>query len=260
MQFAETVGLDRLHEKRFASILCYPRYNCKEAAKRARELSSLGVIALNFTGEKNVFDIPVLGKGCVGVVVQAHVKNELAAMKIRRVDADRVGMWHEAEMLQAANKAGVGPRLIGSSQNFLLMELFEGSLLPKWLEGLKGRGTRNRIRQVLRDVLEQCWRLDETGLDHGELSRAPKHVIIDSDDKPHLLDFETASVQRRVSNVTAMCQFLFVASRTAMLIRRKLPKIDQESLRTALRNYKLNRTRDNFHRILSVCTLFPVGK
>jgi len=220
-----------------------------------RELKQLGVKALEFGGEKKAFNVSVLGKGCVGIVVVAHLDRERAALKIRRVDADRVGMQHEADMLKTANTIGVGPSLIGISGNFLLMEFVEGTLLPKWIDELRGRGTRNRIRQVLRDVLEQCWRLDKIGLDHGELSRAPKHIIVDKDDQAHIVDFETASVQRRVSNVTSMCQYLFIGSQTAKAIRRKLGKIDQETLLTSLKNYKQNRTRDNFDKILRLCKL-----
>jgi len=199
--------------------------------------------------------MPVLGKGCVGIVVRALLDKKRIALKIRRVDADRIGMQHEAEMLKTANKVEVGPRLIGVSENFLLMDFVEGTLLPEWIERLKGKGTRNRIRQVLRDVLEQCWRLDAIDLDHGELSRAPKHIIIGRDNKAVIVDFETASLQRHVSNVTSICQYFFIGSQTAKTIRRKLGKINQEMLRTNLKNYKQNRTRENFNKILRICEL-----
>jgi putative serine/threonine protein kinase len=255
LQLAEIVPLEKLREEKYSSVLCYPRYNSRDAAKRIRELKRLGIKALEFIGEKTAFNLPVLGKGCVGIVLIAHIDNEKVALKIRRVDADRTGMQREAEMLQIANRVGVGPRLIDSSENFLLMEFVEGVLLPKWIEMLKGYGTKNRIRQVLKDVLEQCWRLDEVGLDHGELSRAPKHIIIDKDDHAHLVDFEAASLQRRVSNVTSICQYLFMSSQSAKTIRRKLGKIDQEALKTTLKIYKQNRTRENFDKILSLCKL-----
>jgi putative serine/threonine protein kinase len=210
---------------------------------------------LEFIGEKNAFNVPVLGKGCVGIVVRALLEKKGVALKIRRVDADRVGMQREAEMLKTANKVDVGPKLISNSENFLLMEFVEGSLLPEWIEKLKGKGTRNQIRQVLYSILEQCWRLDAIGLDHGELSRAPKHVIIDRDNKPHIIDFETASLQRHVSNVTSICQYLFIGSQTAKTIQRKLGKINQETLRTNLKKYKQNRTKENLNKILHVCKL-----
>jgi len=251
----EIVPLNRLREETYANVLCYPRYNRKEATKRVKELKRLDVKALEFIGEKTAFNMPILGKGCVGIVVVALMDDARVALKIRRVDADRVGMQHEAEMLKKANKVEVGPRLISISENFLLMEFIEGTLLPKWIEKLKGKGTRNRIRQVLRDVLEQCWLLDEEGLDHGELSRAPKHIIIDRDNKAYIVDFETASLQRRTSNVTSICQYLFIGSQLAKTLRRKMGKIDKETLIAALRNYKLERTNQNFIKILKASKL-----
>ena len=63
-------------------------------------------------------NIPVLGKGYVGVVVVANMKGQKVALKMRRIDADRLNFTHEAEMLQKANAIGVGPKFIAVSNNF----------------------------------------------------------------------------------------------------------------------------------------------
>ena len=259
MQRNETIPLERLREERYGRVLCYPRYDLKELKRRLRELRRLGVKAIEFAGGKKAFDTPVLGKGCVGIVVSVQTEDEgKAVLKIRRVDADRAEMQREAEMLRRANAIGVGPRLLGATKNFLLMEFIGGTLLPQWVETLRGKGTRSRMRRVLRGVLEQCWKLDEAGLDHGELSRAPKHLIIDPNDNPHIVDFETASTTRRVSNVTSICQYLFLGSQAAKTIKRKLGEISREELIKALRNYKRERTRENLEEVLGVCGLHKV--
>jgi len=255
MTLSEPVSLERLREQKYANVLCYPRYDEKELEKRIEELNTLGVRALEFAGEKMAFNLPVLGKGCVGIVVAAHTETGKAALKIRRVDADRAGMQREAEMLRRANSIGVGPRLLSVSDNFLLMQFVDGLLLPKWIEKLRGRGAKARIRRVLRGVLEQCWSLDEAGLDHGELSRAPKHIIVGSEDKPVIVDFETASLNRRASNVTSICQFLFIGSQIAKTIQKRRFKVDREKLIGASRNYKRERTRENLNKILAICEL-----
>jgi len=256
LRLAQTVSLGQFRrDKRYAMVLCYPRYDAQETTRRISELKRLGVKTLEFIGEKTVFNMPVLGKGCVGIVVAARADAKRVALKIRRVDADRLGMQHEAEMLKIANKIDVGPRLIGVSENFLLMEFIEGTLLPQWIEKLKEKGIKKRIRHVLRDVLEQCRILDEMGLDHGELSRAPKHIIIDSKDKSHIVDFETASTMRRTSNVTSICQFLFLGSQLAKTLKRRLGEIDKEALVATLRDYKLEQNSQNFIRILQACRL-----
>jgi putative serine/threonine protein kinase len=234
-------------------ILGYPRCEQEELEKRLAELERLGVKALEFTGEKSVFDVPVLGKGCVGIVVVAYTSSGRAALKIRRVDADRKGMFHEGEMLKRANDVDAGPELLAISENFLLMELIEGSHFPEWLESLgEGKEGQPRLRLVIQDVLGQCRRLDEAGLDHGELSNAPKHILVDADDRPYLMDFETASINRRVSNVTSVCQYLLLGSQIAHRVKEKLGKLNEKELLNALRTYKQKSTRENFERLAEI--------
>jgi len=255
MQSEKVTSVKQLRDQKYASVLCYPKYDSEEATKRIEQLKRLGVKAIHFTGQKKAFDLSVLGRGHVGIVVVASTKTGPAALKIRRLDADRKGMQHEAEMLTKANSVGIGPRLIATERDFLLMEFINGSLLPDWAANIKGRGTRNRIRSVLSDILEQCYRLDHAGLDHGELSRAPKHIIIDTLEKPRIVDFETASIMRRTSNVTSISQYLFMMSQLARILRRKLGDINQEVLVAALRRYKHDPARQSFEAILKVCRL-----
>jgi putative serine/threonine protein kinase len=216
----------------------------------------LGVKALCFKGEKKVNNISVLGKGCVGIVVLAYTDTGKVALKIRRTDANRKGMKREADMLRIANSVNVGSRLLGFDENILLMELVDGTFLHRWIENLEEReDTTMRVRGVLREIMEQCRRLDEIGLDHGELSRAPKHIIVDADDKVCILDFETASITRKVSNVTSICHYLFMRGKTAELISEKIGERNREDLLTALRVYKEKRTSENFESILRACML-----
>jgi putative serine/threonine protein kinase len=247
------VPLAGLLEEPFASIICYPKPSKAELEKRIKELEKLSVTALEFCGEKQVSNVKVLGKGCVGIVVKARVKNgEAVALKIRRVDADRAMMLHEAEMLKAANSVGVGPRFLGVSRNFLVMQFVEGDLLPEWLEKCR---SKTRLKTVLREILEQCWRLDKAGLDHGELSHAPKHVIVNSRGKPFIVDYETASRNRKPSNVTSIAQFLFISGVVAQKIAQKLGEKDKGAVIDALRRYKADGSRQNFEALLSVCGL-----
>ncbi len=247
--------MEMLREKKYASVLCYPRYSTTESVKRIRQLKRLGVSAIEFTGQKTAFNLPVLGKGCVGIVVAAQLASRRVALKIRRVDADRKEMEHEAEMLSKANSLGVGPCLLGLSQDFLLMEFIKGLLLPSWIPTVKGRSSAKRIRRVLLEILWQCRKMDKAGLDHGELSRAPRHVIVNPRGGVYIVDFETASVSRRTSNVTSMSQYLFIGSQVARTLRRRLGKIDRERLVAALRYYKRLPSDGNFGKILGICQL-----
>jgi len=247
-----TITIEKLSEEPYASIMCYPKPSKTELKKRLEELQRLGVETLEFSGEKQALNTPILGKGCVGIVTIAYRNGEKVALKIRRVDADRSRMRQEAKMLKKANLVYVGPRLLGVSKNFLLMQFIDGDLLPKWLDKQIGKTV---VRKVLREVLEQCWRLDVAGLDHGELSHAPKHIIIDKSDVPFIVDFETASLNRKPSNVTSICQFLFISGLVAKKVAEKLGGKDNKAIIEALRRYKRDRTRENFETVLEACGL-----
>jgi putative serine/threonine protein kinase len=247
------ITLESLNEEKYRSVICYPTYKKEELEHRLKELKQLNIKIIEFTGQKTVHNIPVLGKGCVGIVVAACRKNEKVALKIRRTDANRTTMQHEAQMLKKANKINVAPRFIRITKNFLLMEYIEGLLFPEWIRTLTGKGSRRRLRCVLNLVLEQAWRLDQVGLDHGELSNAPKHIIVKSGDVPCLVDFETASISRRASNVTSLCQYLFIGSSIAKLVQRQIGDIDEDNLVNALRIYKESKDRKDFEAVLSKC-------
>ena len=251
MKAPVTVLTENLNVEPYASVLCYPRTSETELESRIEELHGHTVTAVEFSGGASAFNVPVLGKGFVGIVVIAHLGGERVALKIRRVDADRVGLEHEAQMLAKANSVQVGPKLIDASNNFLLTQLIDGLLLPQWLETHREKA---KVRSVLGEVLEQCWRLDSIGLDHGELSKAPKHIIISKQGKPFLVDFETASINRKPANVTAVCQFLFTSyGAVAKAVAEVLGEVNREEAISELRRYKNERSRENFNRVMRVC-------
>lgn len=111
-----------------------------------------------------------------------------------------------------------------------------------------------RVRKVLREILEQCWRLDRIGLDHGELSHAPKHIIINENDEVFIVDFETASINRKPSNVTSVCHFLFISGIAGKVVERT-GKFDKEQIVKALKRYKHDSNRENFVKVLEACGL-----
>lgn len=251
MNHRVSILLKGLHKSPYADIVCYPRLTRDELCNRLKELEQLRITAIEFTGEKIVHSTPILGKGCVGLVVKAFLGVKPVALKIRRTDADRKEMVHEAEMLKMANSVNVGPGFFGLSRDFIVMEYLQGLLFPEWL--MKTMSKRS-VRCVLRLALEQCWQLDMIGLDHGELSHAPKHIIV-RNDKPCIIDFETASMNRKAQNVTSLSQYFFISNQTAKHITKKLGAIDQERLKLALRNYKKKMMRENFETVLRTAGL-----
>ena len=248
---SEVVALEDLPGSPAGLLFSFPRYDEGVVDVRLTELRGLGVEAVELGGRHLVGTVPVLGKGHVGVVVVARMGGERVALKVRRLDAGRPSMEGEASYLGVANDAGVGPRLLASSVNFLVMELVEGDYRLDWVAGLEASDAPE-LRGVLREALEAARRLDVAGLDHGELSRADRHLIL-SGGVLRMLDFESSSVNRRCRNVTSLAQFLFFNRRMAGYVAGVIPLPGRDALLEALRGYRWEPSDEGFRRLLVVC-------
>jgi putative serine/threonine protein kinase len=254
-QDASLAPISSLAKPPYNRLVAYPGGDPDEVESRIRQLQQLKITGLDFQGQLKTDRLSVLGKGVVGIVVIGVRADRRIAVKIRRVDARRPSLIHEAELLRTANSLGVGPECLGGTADVLAMELVEGSSLPVWLKGIKGRGRRARVRSVVRPLLEQCVRMDAYGLDHGELSRAHKNVIVSYDDVPQILDFESASVMRRPNNFTSLTQYLFLGGSIAKKIVRVLGHVDRDELLKCLRDYKAGGWEDAFEATAKVIGL-----
>lgn len=237
----------------YSLILGYPKATKSQIRSRVRELKRLGIDEVAFWGPMLIGKTCVLGKGYTGIVVLAKRGTKKVALKIRRTDSPRKSMQAEASLLQAANKVKVGPRLIVSSRDFVVMEYLDGKKIYEWVEELKGRGRASVLKDAIKKVLRDCYRLDQAGLDHGELSYISKHVIVGK--KTTLIDFESSSLQRKTSNVTSATQGLYIGSGLANLVRRIYSNPPKQKVIRALREYKHEQTEESFERVLKVLGL-----
>ena len=247
------VPLSKLAIEPHSLILGYPKATKDELSKRITELKKLGIKGIKFTGATTLNNIPILGKGYVGVVVLSNQGKRTVALKIRRMDASRPEMQSEAKLLRLVNEVDVGPKLIDSSKNFIIMEYLEGKKIIDWIRDLKGKGSAANLRATIRKVLEDCYSLDKIRLDHGELSHIHKHVIVGK--KISIIDFESASVNRRTSNVTSATQSIFIGSGIANLVKKIIKIPNRKKLITSLKKYKNDQSRENFENVLQVLGL-----
>jgi putative serine/threonine protein kinase len=241
----------------YSRILTYPGKSDEEVKERMSELVEIGVTDLCFEGSTLIDGIPILGKGCVGLVTKATLDGVPIALKIRRTDADRSSMRNEGRLLRLANSVDVGPRLIAATKNFLAMELIAGVPLFKWAES-SFSAKKMQVKHILRSLLEDCFRLDTIGLDHGELSHAPKNVLVSTTGEPFVVDFETASTARRVANVTSLLQY-FLFGRISRRIRASIKLPRKDTVLKALVAYKREGSVESFQNILRVLELEQSG-
>ena len=243
------IKISKITEPPYSDILVYPKGTKAQTKSRIKELQNLGVESISFQGELKIGTTSVLGKGYVGIVVLGKLGRKKVAVKIRRSDSPRKNLNKEAQLLQITNRCGVGPKLIDFSKNFLVMEYLEGEKIGNWFSNLKSKSHASQIQAVIKKVLEDCYKLDMIGLDHGELSRMPKHVIVGK--KITIIDFESSSVKRRASNVTSATQAFFIGSGISKTVKDicKVPK--KEKIISVLRRYKQNQSRESFESLLN---------
>ena len=246
--------LDKLSQEPYSTIIGYPKATKKQIKTRIIELKKLGIRDVSFQGQTKIGSLNILGKGYVGVVVLSRIKNKLVAVKIRRTDASRINMVKEAKFLKIANKAGVGPLLLAMSKNFIIMEYLDGKKISEWVNELKSKQDIKLLKSIMQKILEDCYSLDVIGLDHGELSTISKHVVIGKS-KTTIIDYESASTQRRVSNVTSATQAICIGSGISKIVRKIYRMPSKNKIIKILRSYKQEKNRQNFEKILEILKL-----
>lgn len=255
-----SVPVSKLKQQTHGQVLCYPGKDLGTFSKRAKQLKEMGVKEIIFEGSSKVGNLGVIGKGCVSVVLKATLKgsDDIIALKCRRVDANRPTMKRDFELQKLANSFGVGPKAISATDDFFAMEFVDSIKIGKWLEKLKTRSSKKFLRNLIRDSLTQCLLLDQHGLDHGELSNPTKHILIRRDESGNLLpkvviiDYESAGIGRKVSNLTSVASFFFLGGWQTDKIRRILaiPK-GKAKLITLLKEYKKRPTPESFKQLMA---------
>ena len=248
------IPIKKFEKEPYSKILGYPKASKRQLKSRILELEKLKVKSIALVGHTTIGKVAILGKGYVGVVVLGKKGGKDIAIKIRRTDSQRKEMKSEANLLKIVNSVNVGPKLIDVSKNFVLMEFLEGEKIGDWINNLSGKGSVRRLKDTIKSILEDCYKLDQIGFDHGELSSISKHVIVGKI-KPTLIDFESSSTNRRVSNVTSITQAIFIGSCMAKKIQRMYKVPPKEKLVMTLRSYKTEQSREHFDQLLSILKL-----
>lgn len=243
------ISIKKFSEKPYSNILGYPKATDHQIKLRISELEKLRIKSISLTGPTTLGNLAILGKGYVGVVVIAKRGNKEVALKIRRTDSQRKNMKNESEFLKLVNFVKVGPKIIDVSKNFLVMEYLEGEKFSEWINSLKGTGSAKKLKSTIKSILEDCYRLDQIGFDHGELSNISKHVIVGKT-KASIIDFESSSTKRKPSNVTSITQAFFIGSGISKKTQKIIKIPSKEKIIQALQLYKQDKSQKNFEQLI----------
>ena len=239
-----------------SKLISYPKLDLYEYHKRISDIYRIGVKDAILEGPTRLCELNILGKGHSGIVLKVNGYSEKnMALKIRRLDSRRKDSLNEVNNQKLANVIEIGPQIIDNTDDLILMELITGKGISDWLDDPSNFNLDNskKIINIVNEILEQCYRLDILNLDHGELTRIDKHVMVSEYNQISIIDFESSSTKRKPSNVTSASQALLLSGG---LISKKICKFvkikDHEYLLNGLKNYKKRKTRQNFEAILAL--------
>jgi len=241
--------LDIENRESLKLLLTYPLFDENTYDSRMKELLTLDINSVFSFGKVQLHRICILGKGSVGLVTLVKSRKKYFVLKIRRTDANRPNMYDEVVYQSAANSMGIGPFLVNFSENFILMEFVRGFNIVDWYGSNKT--ANDRILKCAATILNQCFVLDCLKLDHGQLNRLDRHIKVSEEGKPTILDFESSSTGRRASNVTSVCQSIFLHGPIFSRLKGSIEK-DRELIMKCIRDYKRDMNYEKFEKILSL--------
>lgn len=242
-----------LSSHKLVDLLCYPKFCSDEYQSRISELRSLKIKFVILEGPTVLNSVHIIGKGNEGLVLKVRdFSSNTMAVKIRRTDSCRITMENEFNFYKYVNLHNIGPNAYLHTKNILLMECIEGLSARKWF--FSPTTKLDLVRRVIIDILSQCYKLDMMGIDHGQLNKLDNHVIISADgSKCTIVDFESASRQRKVNNVTSALQGLIFKGPISRQVNSILNYDNKQSeLLSLLSIYKHEKCRKNFDSILSL--------
>ena len=146
-----------------------------------------------------------LAKGKRGVVSLLHKQGKLYVIKEKNpLSKAPQALLNEAKFLHILNKHNIGPKLITSSPDCLLMEYVEGARIQQYLQTCN----KQQAVHILQQILHQLHTMDVLGINKYEMTNPYKHIIITHHLEPIMIDFERCKYTKKPKNVTQFLQYL----------------------------------------------------
>ena len=166
------------------------------------------------------------------------------AIKTKKAESKAEGrIANEAKWLPILNKKGIGPSFQFSGDNYLVYGFVEGEFIIDWIK----HHSKEEIKNILREVLEQCFMMDQLRVNKEEMHHPVKHIIVTKDNTPVLIDFERCHETEQPQNVTQFVEFI---CRLQNELHKKDVVINPKMAREQAKEYKEELTRSSFQALL----------
>jgi HemK-related putative methylase len=198
--------------------------------------------------KRNISNIKFFSRGKRGVIYIGKYKNKKVGIKIKKQESKAMNtILHEVKFLKILNKKNIGPKLLFHTKKFFVYEFVEGKFILDFIQS----SSKKDIFSIINKIFNQCFIMDKLGINKFEMHRPIKHIIVDKNLKPVLIDFERARFSKSPKNVTQFCDFL-IGKEVNKLLKGKGIEINKNKIINLARNYKEDINKINFNKILSL--------
>lgn len=200
--------------------------------------------------KRGLAKISFFARGHRGFIFTGMLNKKKIAIKTQRKDIDATGtVDNEVQQLRLLNKHGIGPKILFSGKDYFAYQFVEGEFILDWM-GRKDVKKQDVIA-VFKNVFEQMYTLDNLGLNKEEMHHPVKHIVVQKNRKPVLLDFERCKARPQSHNVTQFAQFI-ISGRLLNHLKPFNMKINMLDMMKHTRIYKQRKTRENFESIVAL--------
>lgn len=96
------------------------------------------------------------------------------------------------------------PKIYLSSSDYVVMDFVKGTRIKEYIID----SDKDSILKVLDRVLECCYFLDSEKINKYEMTNPYKHILIQSNQQPKLIDFERSRISEKTKNTTQFLQYI----------------------------------------------------
>ena len=180
-------------------------------------------------------------------MIPLTIQYQKVAIKIKNIESKAEGsIRNEGLWLERLNQERIGPQLIKAGEvdgkEYVIYQFVEGKEILEWIDGAQ----KEVIEKILRDVLEQCFRLDQLGVSKEEMHHPIKHILVTEKNRAFLIDFERTRLTDKPQNVTQFVEFI---CRIKEQLVKKGVRVDVERLRGLAKEYKSGRSLERYQRL-----------
>jgi len=197
-------------------------------------------------GKKNIKNIKYFSKGKRGFVFIGYYKGKKVAIKVKNPESKAIlRINNEIKYLKLLNKKNIGPKLLFYDEYYIVYEFINGNFIIDYLKNNK----KENIEKIIKKLMNQMFIIDKLKINKEEMSHPQKHIIINKNNNPVLIDFERSRYRIKPSNVTQFTDFL-ISKNTLTILKKNKIRINKNKIINAAKIYKNQQNNKNFNYIL----------